>query len=261
MPYRLKKTTEVAQKLSDEFFTRYGMCKRLHSDQGKEFDSLVITQLCKMWGIKKSRSTPFAPWSSGQVERSNRSIKQMLRQLCNDRAETWDEHLPYIRFAMNHTMHSSTRQLPHTLFMTRCYPSRLPCDLVYGSCKREQHGESNSCLTQYVHEQMIRSAYVTEMARRHLKKRILYRKVCRDRCGLKIRHYHRGDLVWRLWLSNLDNKLSGKPWTGPYKVLDVDSSEHIVKLRIPRPGGGMLEKWIHVSNLKPVQTTEKGKLL
>ena len=215
--------------------------------------------MCKIWGVKKTRSTPFAPWSSGLVERSNRTIKQMLRQLCNNRPETWDEHLPYIRYALNHTMHSSTGQLPYTLFMSRCSPSSLPCDLIYRSTI-DQQTEWNPCLTQYVYKQKLHCAVVTEMARRHLKRKILFRKISKDRCGLKIRHYRAGDLVWRLWKPNLVNK-SDSPWTGPYRVISVDSKEYTVKLRIPKAGGGMQDKWVHVANLKPVQTTEDGKML
>jgi len=53
------------------------------------------------------------------------------------------------------------------------------------------------------------------------------------------------------------------PFAGPYEVLDVDNEYHDVKLRVPapRPGKNFMNKWIHVSNVKPVVYTKDGKLL
>ncbi|MCP3890087.1 MAG: transposase family protein [Desulfobulbaceae bacterium] len=60
----------MAKKLSDEILTHYGLCDRLHSDQGCGFESSVVKELCRLWGVRKTRATPFYPQSSGLVERS-----------------------------------------------------------------------------------------------------------------------------------------------------------------------------------------------
>ncbi len=46
-------------------------------------------------------------------------------------------------------------------------------------------------------------------------------------------------------------------------MLDVDPEHHDVKLRVPGKGcGGVLvNKWINVSDIKPVVDTHDGKLL
>ncbi len=43
----------VSKKIDDEKLTRYGIMNRLHSDQGREFESTVMSQLCKYWDVKK----------------------------------------------------------------------------------------------------------------------------------------------------------------------------------------------------------------
>ena len=254
-----KTTVTIAEKLSHEVLTRYGVCDRLHSDQGREFESEVVSMLCESWGINKTRSTPYAPWSCGQVERTNRTIKQMLRQMCDGQHEDWNLHLPYMRMTLNHTVHSSVGVTPFSLFMTRSAPARMPCDLLYGT--PQSTTEDGVCLPRYIFQQNITCQRSAEMARKHLRAKILSRKADWDRAGLKIRSFQVGQLVWRFWKPNEADKLSGQPWTGPYKVLEVDPEEYTVKLAVPKAGGGTIAKWIHVSNIKPVGHTKDGKVL
>ncbi len=255
-----KTTEEVAKRLSDEIFTRYGPCLRLHSDQGREFESAVVSELCQFWGVRKTRSSPFAPWSCGQVERSNKNVKMMLRQLCEDRKDSWDIHLPLIRMALNQTPHSSTGYEPALLFMTKCAAGTLPCDLIYGKSTKKVGEEV--CLPEYVHRQKLKCQYVSELARRHLKLKTLQRNAIRDRKGLKIRKHKSGDYVWRFWKPYATDKLSSRPWVGPCEVLDVDPDERTLRLRIPNlDGKGFRVKWIHVANTKPIQLTKKGELV
>ena len=52
---------------------------RLHSNQGAKFCSKIITELCKITGISKSRTTPYHP--NGITERFDRTIISMLGTL------------------------------------------------------------------------------------------------------------------------------------------------------------------------------------
>jgi len=84
-------------------------------------------------GVKKTRTTPFALCSNGMVERSNRSIKQMLcHKCCQVWKDDWDEWLPSIRMSLNATHHSTTGYTPFKFFMSQCEDSKLPYDLLYG---------------------------------------------------------------------------------------------------------------------------------
>jgi len=76
------------------FFSRFGLPRELHSDQGSNFESKLVTELCSIAGINKTRTTPFHPRSDGQTERANRPILQMLRASIDAQPESWPDRLP-----------------------------------------------------------------------------------------------------------------------------------------------------------------------
>jgi transposase InsO family protein len=47
------------------FIIHYGIPKRIHSDQGTNFESKVIKELCQLTGMKKSRTTSYHPMGNG----------------------------------------------------------------------------------------------------------------------------------------------------------------------------------------------------
>ena len=59
MPNQQAKT--VAKALVDKWFYTYGIPARIHSDQGKSFDHKIMGQLCKIFGVKLSTTTPYNP--------------------------------------------------------------------------------------------------------------------------------------------------------------------------------------------------------
>ena len=51
------KAATVAKKLVEEFVCKYGVPQELHSDQGTNFESALFAEMCKLLGIKKTRTT------------------------------------------------------------------------------------------------------------------------------------------------------------------------------------------------------------
>ena len=52
--------------------------EQLHSDQGRNFESDVIAEVCRLLGVTKTRTTPYRPQSYGLVERFNHTLLDML---------------------------------------------------------------------------------------------------------------------------------------------------------------------------------------
>lgn len=120
----------VATILVREFVCRFGTPLELHSDQGRNFESVVIKDMCKILGIHKTRTTPYHPESDGMVERSNRTLATQLSMFVSENQSDWDEHVDTVLMAYRTAVHESTGQTPAMLMMG--HELRVPMDLLYG---------------------------------------------------------------------------------------------------------------------------------
>ena len=121
----------TAHILLDEIISRYGCPLTLHSDQGRNFESSVISELCQLLQIKKTRTTPRNPKCNGMVERYNKTLIRMIRAYLSNEQDEWDLHLGCIASAYRSTPQESTGLTPNMLLFGR--EVRIPAELLFGS--------------------------------------------------------------------------------------------------------------------------------
>ncbi|KRZ85337.1 Transposon Tf2-8 polyprotein [Trichinella sp. T8] len=72
----------------------------------------------RIFGIKKTRTTPYHPQSDGLVERANRTLLQLFRTYMVKDAD-WEDHLSLMLYAYRTAKHASTGASPFTLMFGR----------------------------------------------------------------------------------------------------------------------------------------------
>lgn len=144
IPTSNQKARTVAKCLWDNFIVHYGIPEKLHSDQGPDFESRLIRELCEVAGIQKIRTTPYHP-RGNPVERFNRTLLDMLGTLENKNKSHWRDFVKPLVHAYNCTKNDVTGFTPYELMFGR--QPRLPVDLAFGLPVREEQRKSHS---QYV---------------------------------------------------------------------------------------------------------------
>ena len=130
IPTKNQSAKTTARVLFDNFICHYGFPARLHSDQGRNFESEVIKELCSIVSIDKSRTTPYHPMGNGMPGRFNQTLLNMLGTLEDDQKSDWKSYVPSLVHAYNSTRHESTGYSPHYLMFGR-HP-RLAVDAFLG---------------------------------------------------------------------------------------------------------------------------------
>lgn len=180
IPTRDQKATTVVKTLIKEWFLVYGVPERLHSDQGRCFEAELVQELCRIYGVRKSRTTAYHPQGNGQCERFNRTLHDLLRTLPAKEKRRWPEHLKELCYAYNATAHASTGYSPFYLMFGR--DARLPIDILLPEEQREYTEDSPEWITK--HQNCLREAYST--ATKKMKLASTARKKAHDKRGRAI---------------------------------------------------------------------------
>jgi len=112
---------QTASRISAElikFFSTYGPPQILHSDQGRNFESTMLSQVLHAFGVRKSRTTSYHPQGDGMVERFNRTLLQLLRSYVSSQSD-WETYLPYVLYAYRTSQHTTTGVSPFLLLYGR----------------------------------------------------------------------------------------------------------------------------------------------
>lgn len=109
---------DCAKVLISEILLRYGIPRRIISDNGVQFVSAIMQKVCFCFDIKQNL-VPFYHPEANPVERKNRDLKTQLAILVKNDHTSWYEFLPAVRFALNSTRCSSTEQTPAYLTFGR----------------------------------------------------------------------------------------------------------------------------------------------
>ena len=233
-----------AEKILNEVIARFGCPYDLHTDQGRNFESEIFSELCRMLEIRKTRTSAGNPRCNGQTERFNRTLVRMIKAYLKGQQREWDRNLGCLAAAYRATVHESTGLTPNLLMLGR--EVRLPAEVMFGSstnrdCEISTYGE-------YVDILKSRMQHAHDVARKHLESAAKRHKDTYD-AKLAFHQYKVGDFIWFLTDGgqlHIAPKLRC-PYEGPYLVVERHNSLNYT-IQLDAQGR---KRVVHHNRLKP----------
>lgn len=112
------KAETCAKCLINEIILRYGVPRRVVSDNGVQFVGALMQQVAHILGFQQSLIPVYHP-ESNPIERRHRDLKTQLAILTDGDHTSWKDKLAAIRFSMNTACCESTKYTPAYLTFGR----------------------------------------------------------------------------------------------------------------------------------------------
>ena len=205
----------VARIIVEEVVSRFGVPSSIHSDQGRQYESELFSEVCRVLQIKKTRTTPYHPQSDGMVERFNKTLATMLSAYVNEHHSDWDSYLPYVMMAYRASVHETTGFTPNYLMLGR--EVSTPLDIMYEMPNAVKYIPRNKWAWQLKERMEEAHKYVRE----NIKTAMVRQKKYHDQ-KLSWQMFSKGDQVYvyfPLRKVGLSPKFTSY-WRGPYEVID-----------------------------------------
>lgn len=226
----------VAQAFVQNVVLRHGSPESLLTDQGTNFESLLMKEVCRLLGIKKLRTSPFHPRTDGQTERANRTIKGWLASAGGE----WEKQLPFMVYFLNSTVNASTKVSPFQLLFGR-HPS-----LFQSSWNRHGVRAYDGSSSDYAVFLQSTIERFLEMARDNaeISKREFAERYNAVNCPRRWKPFSVGDPVRykNHYPDPLNRKFSAR-YRGPFKVIECRGVNYKIEDERGKP------KWVHHDDL------------
>lgn len=112
IPMRQVDAEAVAKKVFRHWISIFGSPQIIHTDRGSNFESDLFRQQCALFGIIKTRTSPYYPQADGLVERLFRTVKPMISAVVLTNKMEWCEALPFVEMGLRSAVQSSTAFSP-----------------------------------------------------------------------------------------------------------------------------------------------------
>ncbi|XP_073037004.1 uncharacterized protein [Primulina eburnea] len=142
--------TDDASNIADLFFKEvvrlHGMPRTIVSDRDVKFLSYFWKTLWAKLGTKLMFSTTCHPQTDGQTEVVNRTLGTLLRAIIKKNLKNWEDCLPFVEFAYNRCVHSTTNYSPFEIVygfnpLTPLDLMSLPVNWVWLHLRKERFPE------------------------------------------------------------------------------------------------------------------------
>ena len=128
-PCRAVDAKNSKKMFEETIFPWFGVPRMVISDGGTHFTKKNFHNYLLRLGIHHNITTPYQPQTSGQVETSNKQIKNILQKMMNDMGTAWKDRLPDALWAYTIACKTPLGRSPYQLVYEKTY--HLPVELEF----------------------------------------------------------------------------------------------------------------------------------
>ncbi|KAG6472849.1 hypothetical protein ZIOFF_070327 [Zingiber officinale] len=210
-----KITKQMVKKfIWQNIICRFGIPRRLISDNGRQFTGKLLEDWCKSYGIEQHFTSVAYPQSNGQAEVANREILRILRARLNHWGGSWVDEVSGVLWAIRTTPKEGTGVTPfHLVYGDEAV---VPVEVGVESARIQNYDEDNA-------ERRNMELDLVEEERAKASVRLMaYRQRMKQNYNRRVipRPFQVGDLVWKKVKPVGDVGKLEAPWAGPFKVIE-----------------------------------------
>ena len=142
----------TAQALRGQFIVPYGLPESKISDQGWNFKSDLISELCKLAKVQELHTIPYHPQTNGQCKWFSHTLINMLDNLPPNRKSSWSDMASTLVHAFNCTRSRATGFSPYYL-MYGLKP-QLRVNVYFGTQKTDMNATTSTRFVQQMCERL-----------------------------------------------------------------------------------------------------------
>ena len=243
----------IAKIFVQDWVYMWGEPMSVHTDQGSNFESELMAQVCRHLKSEKTRTTPYHPQGNAQVERYNQTMIDIVAKLTSKPEYVdWCEQIPIAAAAYNGTEQATTGYTPNRLMFGRELMHNF--DKMLPEAEDKEEIESWDDFVQQLDDQTRRAF---QAAREAIGRSVFLQKKHYDKTANLIK-YNVGDVIMIKdhRLHECGTRKLANRYDGPYYVLDVlsDVNFRVTKSSEDRP------RVIHHDRMKKVDQREEADI-
>ena len=222
------------------------MISSIISDHGRNFKSILFSELCRLCGIKPINSTFYHPEGNGLSERTIKSTKQILTMYVDVSHRNWDVHLQAAISAYNTSPHASIGCTPYEVVFAR--KPVVVADIILSN----RVNVESKPISDYVKSLGEASFHIQDQVRSQIAKSQSRQKDYFDRFVKNSAKFCVGDSVLLINERSIvgQSKSFRDRTLGPFKILEIYND---VNYRIKNIADGKIQD-VHFNRLRPYRT-------
>ena len=226
----------------EKIVSRFGVPKRLVSENGTQFASHLLKKLCEDIGMQQVFASLEHPQTNGQLDSANRVLLRGLKRRLEKAKGSWAEEVPRIVWSYHTTEQSGTHETPFSL-VYGC-DAMIPVEIQESSPGFQNFVADDSNEERRMNLDLLDEVREEARVKAEAVKRRVERKY---NSKIKPRNFRDGDLVMRkAHQYERENKLSPK-WTGPFRITEALVND---AYRLETLEGGAIPRTWNTTHLK-----------